>query len=893
MKRSGCKVSKSVSALRKSCEKVLFESLEQRVCLSSSMMLTAAGASAGFTLTPFASNFPTYLNAGPLGIAFPSTGSVLVTDAPGNIRVFSSHADGQSAASATVASSLGNLHAIGLAQLGSNIYMTDQASGKVLQLNNNGTVNRTVAAGVNQATGIVANPFTGHLYVSEPGLNTIVDVNPSTGSVTKLLTNVPHPDGLTLSPDGKTLYVAAAGTEHILGYDTSTKAVVYDSGLLGDVDGAALGGGTLAGNLFVNTNSGELIEINLATNAKTILATGGSRGDFVSVDPADYTLLITQSDCILRLGPGPFIPGAGAPSIGYLSATPNTITQGNNVTLTATNVTASHGSVTGVSFYLESNNLPGLQTGANGDTLISTDTTSSNGFTATAPTSSLTAGNYTYYAQAIDSFNTLSNVVSTSITVQSAPTIGSLSANPAPVMIGNNLTLTAAGANASASSVGFYMESNNTPGLQTGANGDILLGTDASAADGFACTMNTTGMHAGLCTFYAQAANSQGALSNIVSATDTLNNAAPTALNLTVNTTMDTPLDINVPSDVTPTAQGASLDLASVALVSSTNNGMLIINKSTGHVTYWPAEDFTGADSFQFTIKDSLGDISNAATVTINVTPGQPIDPIVVVDDPCDCGNSSSSTGGTTTPGKALVILGTNSDDHIKVETRKGGQLEIEIQSKVPGQKDKKIDRLINNTFSRIIVFGMAGNDNIEINKVATPAWLFGGAGNDHLQIQGGSGHAQIQGGSHIQAGSGHGGYISASSLLVGGDGNDNLDGSNANDLLIGGRGKDELHARGGNDILVAGYTDYDKNLAALCDILCNWNSSASYNDRVSQLAGTLNSRTVHADGQSNHLIGDKGNDWFFANTNGVGNNGQKDKIDGGSKGETVTNIVL
>src|SRR5262249_26852044 len=70
-------------------------------------------------------------------------------------------------------------------------------------------------------------------------------------------------------------------------------------------DGIALGAGALAGNLYVNTLGGTLVEVNLETREQSVLAEGGARGDFVFVDPADNSLLLTQSDGILRLtGPG-------------------------------------------------------------------------------------------------------------------------------------------------------------------------------------------------------------------------------------------------------------------------------------------------------------------------------------------------------------------------------------------------------------------------------------------------------------------------------------------------------------------------------------------------------------------------------------------------------------
>jgi sugar lactone lactonase YvrE len=146
-------------------------------------------------------------------------------------------------------------------------------------------------------------------------------------------------DGLSLSPDGKTLYAAIRGgafAGHVLGFDITTKAMVFDSGTIsGGLDGIALGKGPVAGNLFVNTNGGTRVEVNLATAAKTTIATGGSRGDFVAVDPNDGTLLVTQTDRIMRVVPGVFaIPRL--PTITALSALTASAALGQSITFTAT-----------------------------------------------------------------------------------------------------------------------------------------------------------------------------------------------------------------------------------------------------------------------------------------------------------------------------------------------------------------------------------------------------------------------------------------------------------------------------------------------------------------------------------------------------------------------------
>ncbi len=267
------------------------------------LTLTPAGTALGFSLTPFATGFPNNGSVGPLGIAFPSTGGVLVTDYPGNIRLFPTDTNNQSAGATPITMNYGFANAVGLAQVGGNIYMTRQSIGDLVQVNNNGTFNQLIVAGMPAATGIAPGLTNGHVFVSTLGNNVIWDVNPI--AKTKSVFVNTSADGLTVSPDNLTLYAEVNG--HILGYNIATKAQIFDSGLIpGGPDGAAAGTGSLAGFLFVNTNAGQVFEVNLSTLAQTLIATGGSRGDFVTVDPTDGSLLLTQTDSVVRL-----IPPAG------------------------------------------------------------------------------------------------------------------------------------------------------------------------------------------------------------------------------------------------------------------------------------------------------------------------------------------------------------------------------------------------------------------------------------------------------------------------------------------------------------------------------------------------------------------------------------------------------
>jgi hypothetical protein len=263
----------------------------------------------GLSLTTFATGFPNINvgsgSAGPLGIAFPTTGGVLVSDYPGNVRLFPTDTDGQTVANATIGQTYSQSNAHGMAQVNGIIYMAQQGNSDIVQINNNGTLNQTIVTGLPSVDGMIADPFTSHIFASAPGNSTIYDVNPIAKTATPFVSA--NSDGLSLSPDGSVLY-AAVSSGHILGFNTTTKAQVFDSGFIpGGVDGTAVGIGPFSGLLFVNTNSGTVYEVTLTgTPVQTLIASGGSRGDFVTVDPSTNTLLITQTDSIVRLNGASF-----------------------------------------------------------------------------------------------------------------------------------------------------------------------------------------------------------------------------------------------------------------------------------------------------------------------------------------------------------------------------------------------------------------------------------------------------------------------------------------------------------------------------------------------------------------------------------------------------------
>jgi hypothetical protein len=261
------------------------------------MALTGAGSGAGFTLSTFANNFPgTGFCCGPLGITFNSDSSVLVSDYNGNFYRMAD-TDTQNVASMTKSNSTvyasGNI--TGLTTLSGVHYLALQSSGAVVKVDDNGNTIGTLRAGIGAATGIIADPVHNTIWVSN--LNQILELD-TAGNILHTF-SAPCADGVTINATATTIYTIAC-SGNVIGYDTTSGATVFDVFGLGNPDGTALGTGSLSGLLFANTNSGNVYQIDLTTAALTLIASGGSRGDFVSVDP-NGTLLLTQTDSIVRL----------------------------------------------------------------------------------------------------------------------------------------------------------------------------------------------------------------------------------------------------------------------------------------------------------------------------------------------------------------------------------------------------------------------------------------------------------------------------------------------------------------------------------------------------------------------------------------------------------------
>ena len=270
---------------------------------ASNLVLTDEGEALGFSVSTFALGFPSGSNVGPLGIAFPASGGVLVSDYTGKLWRFTSDSDGQVVSDTQLVNQFPFGSPRDLSSANGTVYMTSyDGGGRIYRLSDDGSAAEVVIEGTEEPLGIAPNPVpdsSGHQHLFVATTSGILDVDPIAKTSSLFVTA--RCDGL--STDGTIVYGATNG--RILGFSVATKEQVFDSGPIpGSPDGTALGTGRLAGYLYANTNTAGVWQIDLATNELIQIADGptATRGDFVTVAP-NGTLLATQTAEIDRITP--------------------------------------------------------------------------------------------------------------------------------------------------------------------------------------------------------------------------------------------------------------------------------------------------------------------------------------------------------------------------------------------------------------------------------------------------------------------------------------------------------------------------------------------------------------------------------------------------------------
>jgi hypothetical protein len=215
---------------------------------------------------------------------------------------------------------------------------------------------------------------------------------------------------------------------------------------------------------------------------------------------------------------------------------------------------------------------------------------------------------FTYVVQ--DNENGTSAVATVSITINSV--------NDAPVATNDTVTLQEDTPHAI-----------NVLGNDSDVDGTLQSGTVEIVT---APVNGTTSLNAGVITYTPgenfsgsdsltyRVQDNENAWSNTATVTITVEsvNDEPLANDDSAQTDEDTPVNIDLlgnDSDV-----DGSLDAGAITIVNAPTNGSLQDN-GDGTVTYTPAADFNGSDSFTYTVADNQAGISNTATVSIDVQP--------------------------------------------------------------------------------------------------------------------------------------------------------------------------------------------------------------------------------------------------------------------------------
>lgn len=246
-----------------------------------------------------------------------------------------------------------------------------------------------------------------------------------------------------------------------------------------------------------------------------------------------------------------------------------------------------------------------------------------------------------------------------------------------------------------------------------------------------------------------------------------------------------------------------------------------------------------------FTVKVTATDVNGVVSTTVKQTVEVKGWGVQLQADPVNPGQTM----------RVLVVGGTTGDDTVLVTPGESGEgLKLQLKE---GELGSWQEYAVS-TVDRVVVYGQAGHDWIEVSdNVTLPVELYGGDGADFLKAGGGN------------------------SLLVGGRGQDSLIGGRGRSVLIGGRGKDNVQGRG-DDLLIGGSTVFDADAHALRAIFGEWSSDVDYATRVAHLQGApgglnegyfLNESTVVDDLRFDVLTSFGGQDWFIS--------GRRDRVTG------------
>jgi hypothetical protein len=330
--------------------------------LSPGSPATAAGVPAtGYLTTDFVTNLPFSssvgpIGVGPIGVAFDATGRLLIADIVTQGFYAVGPAGTSSPSPLSVGSAGGGLAFGKTGQL--YAVQRDPTTGvsAVVQLDPaTGAVVRTLISNNSDTVGLAADPISGDLFFSQPNIATanIVRIkNPAAANpVTETYASPGTTDGIVFGSDGTMYTVSDSGSGRCVKRTTATSGpqpplvttvVCQPAGPSEGWDGIAVAAdSSSAPTLFVNSNNGSIRRITQSTTPATMafVATGGTRGDFVTVGP-DGCLYATQTSSIEKVsnadGSCTLVPTSVAPTLRLMPVAVDPRLVGQSVTFTAT-----------------------------------------------------------------------------------------------------------------------------------------------------------------------------------------------------------------------------------------------------------------------------------------------------------------------------------------------------------------------------------------------------------------------------------------------------------------------------------------------------------------------------------------------------------------------------
>jgi sugar lactone lactonase YvrE len=250
----------------------------------------------------FVIGFPACGGLGPTGLLFDGS-HVFIADFCGTGKVYRFSASGGTVSTAQASSSNGL--DIGLATSGGGYFGAVDHDDGALTVGVYRFDPTTLAVGAklfsndgNGVRDIVVDPTTGDLYFSVSSVGIYHMAAPNSGTPKSVEFAPGDFDGLTFSSDGSQLYAANFANKHINAFNRAG-ARILDVNPGHPVDGMALDS---SGNVFANANDGTIVRLDHQTQAVSVVAIGGTRGDLARVGP-DGCMYATQSDRVTKLQP--------------------------------------------------------------------------------------------------------------------------------------------------------------------------------------------------------------------------------------------------------------------------------------------------------------------------------------------------------------------------------------------------------------------------------------------------------------------------------------------------------------------------------------------------------------------------------------------------------------